>query len=175
MTIALYPGTFDPMHYGHIDIARRAAGIFEHLVIGIYDRPMKNLLFDTSERLEMARVALADLPNITIAAYDGLTVHYARKIGARVMIRGLRVTYDFELEYQMAMTNKKLAPEVETLCLMTGVAHAFLSSSIVKEVAAAGGCIDQMVPPNVRDALHTKLRSLRGDGGGKVTVISLRD
>jgi len=175
MTIALYPGTFDPVHYGHIDIAKRTATIFDQVFVGVYDRPLKNLLFDTSERLRMVQEALSDVPNIVIASYTGLTVDFARKINAKVIVRGLRVAYDFEVEYQMAMTNKKLAPTVETMCLMTGIAHAFLSSSIVKEIAVAGGCVDQMVPPFVREALQAKVGGSRGDGGGKVAMISLRD
>ena len=118
MTTALYPGTFDPVHYGHIDIARRAAGIFEQVIVGVYDRPLKTLLFDTKERLALVRQALADIPNVSTMTYNGLTVEFARKVGAKVIVRGLRVTYDFELEYQMAMTNKKLSPELETVCLM---------------------------------------------------------
>jgi len=175
MTTALYPGTFDPVHLGHIDIARRAAGIFEYLIVAIYDRPLKNLLFNSEERLEMVCVALDDIPNITITTYNGLTVDFAKKVGADVMVRGLRIAYDFELEYQMAMTNKKLSPELETVCLMTGQAHAFLSSSIVKEIAAAGGCVKQMVPPHVHQALLHKVANLAGDDGDKVRIISLRD
>jgi len=175
MTIALYPGTFDPVHYGHIDIAKRAAQIFDELIVAVYDRPLKNLLFDSAERLKLAQVALADVANIKIVAYSGLTVEFAHSVGAGVIVRGLRVTYDFELEYQMALTNKKLAPDVETVCLVTGLAQAFLSSSIVKEVAAAGGCIEQMVPPHVRDALRKKLGALSGDNRDKVNIVSLRD
>jgi len=175
MTIALYPGTFDPIHYGHIDIALRAAGIFEQVIVAVYDRPMKNLLFDSQQRLDMVRTALANTPNITTTTYHGLTVEFARRVGAKVIVRGLRVTYDFELEYQMAMTNKKLAPDLETVCLMTGQAHAFLSSSIVKEVAAAGGCIEQMAPPHVRDALWSVLGGLKDASADKVRMISLLD
>lgn len=175
MTIALYPGTFDPVHYGHMDIARRAAKIFDGLVVAVYDRPMKSLLFDTQERLALAREAFGDIPNIRVTAYSGLTVEFARSVGAGVIVRGLRVTYDFELEYQMAMTNKKLAPDMETVCLVTGLAQAFLSSSIVKEVAAAGGCIEQMVPPHVREALRKKLGALTGEIRDKVNIVSLRD
>ena len=175
MTTALYPGTFDPVHLGHIDIARRAAGIFDHLIVAVYDRPLKDLLFDSQERLEMVRTALADIPNVTTTTYNGLTVDFAQKVGAGVMVRGLRIAYDFELEYQMAMTNKKLSPELETVCLMTGQAHAFLSSSIVKEVAGAGGCVSEMVPSHVREALLQKVANLAGDDGDKVRIISLRD
>jgi pantetheine-phosphate adenylyltransferase len=175
MTTALYPGTFDPIHFGHIDIARRAAGIFDHLIVAVYDRPSKNLLFDADERLAMVTDALSDVPNISTATYSGLTVEYAQRVGADVMVRGLRVAYDFELEYQMAMTNKKLHPELETVCLMTGQDHAFLSSSIVKEIAGAGGCIEKMAPPAVRDALLEKIKRLAGDDKDKVRVVSLRD
>jgi len=175
MTTALYPGTFDPIHLGHIDIARRAAGIFDHLIVAVYDRPLKNLLFDSADRLEMVRQALRDVPNISTATYSGLTVDFAQKVGAGVMVRGLRVAYDFELEYQMAMTNKKLHPELETVCLMTGQDHAFLSSSIVKEIAGAGGCVAKMVTPMVQAALLEKIQRLAGDDKDKVRVVSLRD
>ncbi len=175
MTIALYPGTFDPVHYGHIDIATRAATIFERLVVGVYDRPLKNLLFSTEERMAMACQALAHLPNVTIASYSGLTVAFARQKEASVMVRGLRVTHDFELEYQMALTNKSLAPAAETVLLVTGLQYAFVSSSIVKEVALAGGCIDKMVPDFVQVALEEKFRALGASSSEKVTVVSLRD
>jgi pantetheine-phosphate adenylyltransferase len=175
MTKGLYPGTFDPVHYGHMDIAKRAARIFDELVVAVYDRPMKNLLFDSQERVKLAKEAFADIPNITVATYSGLTVEFGRSVGASVIVRGLRVTYDFELEYQMALTNKKLAPDMETICLVTGLAQAFLSSSIVKEVAAAGGCIEQMAPPHVREALRKKLGALSGDSRDKVNIVSLRD
>jgi pantetheine-phosphate adenylyltransferase len=175
MTVALYPGTFDPIHYGHIDIAKRAARIFERVIVAVYDRPMKTLLFDTAERLALVQAALGDIPNVQVVTYSGLTVEFARKVGAGVIVRGLRVTYDFELEYQMAMTNKKLAGDIETVCLMTGLAQAFLSSSIVKEVAAAGGCIEQMVPPHVREALRRKLGTAGGEGRDRVSLVSLRD
>ena len=175
MTIAVYPGTFDPVHFGHLDIARRAATIFDQVIVAVYDRPLKNLLFSTEERLTMMKEALEDLLNIEVDTYGGLTVEYLRERGAQVIVRGLRVTYDFELEYQMALTNKKLASEIETVCLMTSLEHAFLSSSIVKEVAIAGGCVDAMVPPNVAEALVAKLQTLGADGQSKVPLISLRD
>lgn len=175
MSVAVYPGTFDPVHYGHIDIAKRAAKIFDRLIIAVYARPLKNLLFTSEERLAMMTQALGNVPNIELDTYEGLTVEYLRRRGAQVIVRGLRVTYDFELEYQMALTNKKLAPEIETVCLVTSLEHAFLSSSIVKEVAIAGGCIDQMVPPHVAKALVERLRILGADGSGKIPLVSLRD
>ena len=175
MTIALYPGTFDPVHYGHIDIATRAAAMFERLVVSVYDRSLKNLLFSTEERVALTRQALEHLPNVVVASYTGLTVAFARQQGASVMVRGLRVTYDFELEYQMALTNKSLASEVETVLLVTSLHYAFVSSSIVKEVALAGGCTDKMVPDFVRAALKDKFWALGEISNDKVKVVSLLD
>jgi pantetheine-phosphate adenylyltransferase len=175
MITAVYPGTFDPVHYGHIDIARRAATVFDRVIIAVYNRPLKNLLFTWQERLDMMREALKDVPNIELDTYGGVTVEYLRRRGAQVIVRGLRVTYDFELEYQMALTNKKLAAEIETVCLVTSLDFAFLSSSIVKEVAIAGGCVDQMVPPHVAAALADRLAKLGAEGNSKVALVSLRD
>ena len=175
MTTAVYPGTFDPVHYGHIDIATRAATIFDHLIVAVYARPLKNLLFNSEEHIALMREAVADLPNVTVEGYDGLTVDYVRQKGAQVMVRGLRVTFDFELEYQMALTNKKLAPDVETICLFTRLEHAFLSSSIVKEVALVGGCVDAMVAPHVQTALQVKLSRLGKASNDRVNIVSLRD
>jgi len=175
VTIAIYPGTFDPVHYGHIDIATRAAKLFDHLIVAVYARPLKSLLFTTEERLAMVREALKDIPNVSVESYSGLTVGYARRKGARVIVRGLRVTYDFELEFQMALTNRKLAPEIDTVCLMTSLEHTFVSSSIVKEVAMVGGCVDEMVPSHVVAALKRKFEQLGKEGREKVRIISLRD
>ncbi len=175
MTTAIYPGTFDPITNGHVDVATRAAALFEHLVVAVYDRPIKNLLFSTAERVDMAREALAELNNVEVTSYSGLTVNFARSTGARVVVRGLRALSDFELEFQMALTNRKLAPEIETICLMTRQEHAFLSSSIAKEVAMVGGCVDQMVPPHVTSALKEKFHRLGSAAGSKVRIVSLRE
>lgn len=171
---ALYPGTFDPIHLGHIDIATRAANIFEELVVAVYDRPAKDLMFTIEERVALAREALDDLPNVHVTPYGGLTVECARQVGAQVIVRGLRVISDFELEYQMALTNHQLAPEIELICLMTRQRHAFLSSSIVKEVALLEGDVSGMVPPHVSKALEEKHRE-REENHEPVPVISLRD
>lgn len=173
MTTALYPGTFDPVHFGHIDIATRAASIFDELVVAVYDRPAKDLMFTVEERVELAREAL-DLSNARVASYGGLTVEFAREAGAQVIVRGLRVISDFELEYQMALTNRQLAPEIEFVCLMTRQQHAFLSSSIVKEVALLEGQVSGMVPPHVEEALEVKRRE-RERNQEPVPMVSLRD
>ena len=159
MTIAVYPGTFDPVHYGHIDIVVRALEIFDKLIVGIYDHPNKRVLFSTEERVAMMREALQDLPRVEVASYGGLTVDFLAKQDARVIVRGLRVISDFELEYQMALTTRRLAPKVDMVCLMTSLEYAFISSTVVKEIAAAGGAVDQFVPAHVQAALKARLAS----------------
>jgi pantetheine-phosphate adenylyltransferase len=172
--VAVYPGAFDPIHFGHIDIATRAADIFDELIVAVYDKPAKDLLFSVNERVELARQALADLPNVRTTSYSSLTVDFAREVGAQAIVRGLRATYDFELEYQMALTNRKLAPEVEFICLMTHQDYAFLSSSVLKEVALLGGDVSGMAPPHVASALEAKRRE-REKNHEPAPVISLRD
>ncbi len=172
--IALYPGTFDPIHLGHVDIATRAAIIFDELVVAVYDRPAKHLMFTVEERVELARQALSGFPNVRVTSYGGLTVEFARQVGAQAIVRGLRVISDFELEYQMALTNRQLAPEVESVCLMTRQAHAFLSSSIVKEIALLGGDVSGMATPRVAAALEAKWRE-REKTQEPVPLVSLRD
>jgi pantetheine-phosphate adenylyltransferase len=172
--IAIYPGAFDPIHFGHIDIATRAANIFDELIVAVYDQPAKNLLFTAEERSELARQALADLSNVRVASYSVLTVDFARQVGAQAIVRGLRATNDFELEYQMALTNRRLAPEVEFICLMTRQDYAFLSSSVLKEVALLGGDVSGMAPPHVASALEIK-RCEREKNHEPAPVVSLRD
>ncbi|MFP3895889.1 MAG: pantetheine-phosphate adenylyltransferase [Anaerolineales bacterium] len=159
MTIAVYPGTFDPVHYGHIDIAKRAALLFEKLVIGIYKRPNnKDVLFSASERLHMMREAVEGVASVEVTSYSGLTVNFVRRQGAAVVVRGLRVYSDFEYEYQMALMTRKLAPEVDMVCLMTDLEYAYLSSSLIKDVAASGGSVCQFVPSGVEKALQARLQ-----------------
>ncbi|MHB1295657.1 MAG: pantetheine-phosphate adenylyltransferase [Anaerolineae bacterium] len=159
MTVAVYPGSFDPVHYGHIDIARRAAPLFERLIIGVFDRPQKNVLFSAEERRDMWRDALADIPNTEVRIYNTLTVNFVRQMNASIVVRGLRVISDFEVEIQMAFTTRKLAPEIDVVCLMTSLEYAFISSSIVKDVARSGGPVSAFVPPQVECALRARLAS----------------
>jgi len=170
MIRAVYPASFDPIHYGHLDIIRRSAAIFDEVIVGVYARPLKNLLFDVGERLALVREAVADIPGVSVTSYSGLTVDFARAVGARVIVRGLRVVSDFELEWRMALANKQLAPDLEMMCLMTSREYAFLSSTTVREVALLGGDVSGMVPPHIARALAQKA----GDGH-KITSSALVD
>ena len=175
MTIAVYPGSFDPIHFGHIDVAKRAARVFDKLYWAAYDRPLKNLLFTAEERLVFMRQAAQDIPNIEVVSYSGLTVELAKRLSAKVLVRGIRVTYDFEAEYQIALTNRQLDPEIDTVCLMTSLKYAFVSSSILKEVAFAGGRVSEMVPAFIESALKNRLAQVSDDKGDKVKLISLQE
>ena len=175
MPTAIYPGTFDPVHNGHIDIATRAAALFEHLTVAIYARPMKNLLFSTEERKAMIEDALSHVTNLSVETYNVLTVDFARQVHAQAIVRGLRVISDFELEFQMALTNKKLASEIEFVCLMTSQEYAFISASTVKEIAMLGGCLNGMVPPAVAAALQSRFGDPQSKGTDSVKLVSLRD
>lgn len=157
MLVALFPATFDPITNGHVDIAERAAALFDEVIMAVYDHehPIKDPLFSTEERVRMVSDAVAHLDNVRIDTYSGLTVKYARTQGAQVLIRGLRVVSDFENEFKMAHMNRQLAPDVETISLMASPEHAFLSSSLVKEVALLGGDVTNLVPPTVANALRT--------------------
>jgi len=158
LTIALYPGSFDPVTMGHVDIAERAAALFEQLIVAVCDEPPKPLLFTAEERVALMKKALAHIPNVRVVRYNGLTVDFARKMKANVIVRGLRMTSDFEREFEMALMNKKLAPEVELACFMTKLEYEFISSSLLKEAAKLGGCIDDLVPKHVAEALRKKFR-----------------
>lgn len=157
MTTVLYPGSFDPITNGHLDIVRRTASLFDNVVVGIYDLPQKDLLFNVKERVELAQESVKNLKNVKVTAYSGITVEFARKIGARALVRGLRASSDFEREFEMALMNKKLASDVELICFMADLRYQFLSSSLLKEVIMLGGNLDDMVPPHVCKALKEKL------------------
>ena len=159
MTVAIYPGSFDPITNGHLDIATRAAKLFDKLVIGIYDTPNKPILFNTEERVELAKKSVINLPNIEVEAFSGLVVDFARKVGAQTMVRGLRMSADFDREFDMAMMNKKLNPDLELVCLMANLQYQFLSSSLLKEAASLGGNINNLVPEPVAIALRKKVQN----------------
>jgi pantetheine-phosphate adenylyltransferase len=154
MAVAIYPASFDPITYGHMDVAKRAAAIFDTLILAVYDRPLKNLLFTTDERVRLVTEAVEHLPNVRVDTYSELTVDYAQRIGAKVIVRGLRAVTDFEHEFQMAHINHRLYPEIDVVCLMASQEYSFLSSSAVKEIAALGGNIEFMVAPHVERALR---------------------
>jgi pantetheine-phosphate adenylyltransferase len=156
MRKVVFPGSFDPIHLGHVDIARRAASLFDEVVMAVYDKPLKSLLFSPRERMAMVKEATKELSNITVLGYNGLTVQFANEVGASAIIRGLRVFSDFEYEFIMAMANKRLEPKMETIVFVTDELNTFLSSSMVKEIASLGGDVSTMVPSNVLKALGKK-------------------
>ena len=157
MTTAIYPGSFDPITNGHLDIVKRASSIFEKVIIGVYDIPQKSLLFSVEERVDMARQAVTEYNNVEVVSYSGITVEFARKAKAQVLVRGLRASSDFEREFEMALMNKKLASDIELVCFMANLRYQFLSSSLLKEIIQLGGNLDDMMPSNVSAALKKKL------------------
>lgn len=174
MVRALFPGTFDPIHYGHVDIAKRAARLFDELFIAVYDRPLKSLLFSPEERLSLVKQTFQNESNIHVIGYSGLMVDVCHEIGAQVIVRGLRVFSDFEYEFRMALANNRLAPDVEVVALITHEEHTFLSSTTVREIASLSGDVQSMVPPHVAQALEKRFFEL-GDGQQVVPATSLRD
>jgi pantetheine-phosphate adenylyltransferase len=152
----MYPGSFDPIHNGHLDLIVRAARLFDQVIVAVYDTPDKRLLFSTDERVELIRESVTSLPNVEVSRYSTLTVDYAVARHASAVIRGLRATSDFDFEFQVALMNRHLKPDLEALFLMTSLEHAHLSSTLVKEVARLGGAIDGLVPPPVAAALARK-------------------
>lgn len=156
MTIAIYPGSFDPVTNGHLDIAHRAAALFDKLIISVYDVPQKNLMFSIEERVDLMRKAVAHLPSVQVETYSGLTVNFARRMNAQVIVRGLRMSSDFEREFEMALMNKKLDQDIELVCLMTSLEYQFISSSLIKEACQLGGDITNLVPEHVASALVKK-------------------
>ncbi|MDI6852345.1 MAG: pantetheine-phosphate adenylyltransferase [Deltaproteobacteria bacterium] len=153
---AIYPGTFDPITNGHLDLIQRGLRIFDHIIVAVAENPGKKPLFTVAERLEMIREALKDTPNVTADSFGGLLVDYVKSQNARVVMRGLRAVTDFEYEFQMAMMNRRMEPEIETVFLMTGLRWVFLSSRIIKEAAVHGGSIEGMVPELVHHKLKEK-------------------
>jgi pantetheine-phosphate adenylyltransferase len=153
---AIYPGTFDPITNGHIDIVRRATAIFDQVIVAVTTNPAKSPLFTVEERLEMARQALADIDNAVVDRFEGLLVDYARRVGAVAVIRGLRAVSDFEMEFQMALVNRKLYPDLVTVFLMPNEKYTYLNSTVVKEVARFGGNVSCFVPEVVERKLKER-------------------
>jgi len=153
---ALYPGRFDPVTNGHVDIAQRAAGLFKKVVVAIYDLPPEKSLFSTAERVAMFRDATNHIPTIEVKSFDGLVVDFARKEDARALVRGIRAVTDFEAELDMALMNKKMAPEIESVYLMASLEHLYVSGHRIREVASLGYDVGELVPPFVIAALDKK-------------------
>ncbi len=174
MVRALFPGTFDPIHFGHIDIARRATQLFDEVIIAVYDRPLKSLFFSPETRIELVRQSFNQVPKIIVTGYSSLTVDYCHAVDAQVIVRGLRVFSDFELEFRMALANHRLAPNIESVALITAEEHTFLSSTTVREIASLGGDVSSMVPAHVENALKSRFQEL-GDGYQLAQTPSLRD
>ncbi len=155
--IAIYPGSFDPISLGHLDIVKRGAAIFDRLILGIASSPPKNPMFTAEERAEMARLCTEEWPNVEVRIFDGLLVDYMRKEGIGIILRGIRTVTDFEYEFQMAVANKRLAPEIETFFMMTEEIYSYLSSTIIKEIARLGGDVSTMVPDIIKTRIMNKL------------------
>lgn len=158
--IAVYPGSFDPLTNGHLDIARRTARLFDTLIVSVYAFPAKNLLFTAEERLELWRevIAYEGLSNVRVDTFTGLAVEHVRSVGGQAIVKGLRSLNDFDAEFQQGLMNHKLAPEIETVCLFTNLEQLFISSSLLKEVTRLGGNVQDMLPPVVVQALQKKFR-----------------
>ena len=174
MVRAVFPGTFDPIHFGHIDLALRASRLFDEVIIAVYDKPLKSLVFTPEERIDLVSKSFDNHPKIKIMGYSGLTVEFCHTIGAQVIVRGLRVFSDFEYEFRMALANHRLAPDIEVMALITAEEHTFLSSSTVREIASLGGDTSSMVPPHVDRALKARFMEL-GETHPLIPAISLRD
>ena len=156
MIRAVFPATFDPIHNGHIDIAHRAVKLFDEVVVAVYERPLKTLLFSPEERRSLVEETFKNDKKIRVMGYTGLTVDFCKEIDSQVIVRGLRVFSDFEYEFRLALANAELAPQIETISLITTKEHTFLSSSTVREIASLGGDVSGMVPPHVNTAIKKK-------------------
>ena len=157
MAKAFYPGSFEPAHNGHIDVAKRASRLFDQVVVGVYQAPPKVLMFDTEERVELFQESLKGIDNVEVVEFTGLAPTVAREVGAEVILRGLRAGFDFEQEFEMALMWRNLAPDIDVVCMMTALEHQFIYSSRIKEVARLGANIDNLVPPHIASALKERL------------------
>ncbi|MBV9670070.1 MAG: pantetheine-phosphate adenylyltransferase [Acidobacteriales bacterium] len=158
---AIYPGSFDPLTYGHLDLIARGSQIFDELVVSVLRNADKHPLFTVAERIEMLQITCKKLPNVSFDTFDGLLVEHARSVGAKAVLRGIRAISDYEYEFQMAMMNRKLQPELETVFMMPAEQYSYVSSRLVKEVFRLGGKISDLVPPVVEERLRQKLASAK--------------
>ena len=156
MVTAIYPGTFDPVTLGHVDISARASLLFDRVIVAVYSTPSKNLLFTTVERVNLVKDSVTHLKNVEVVEFEGLVVRFAQEVGAAVIVRGLRSGSDFEYEFEMAFMNRRLAPNVDMVSFMTSQEYMFISSSLLKEVALLNGDVPDMVPPQVAEAVYAK-------------------
>lgn len=159
---AVYPGTFDPMTLGHEDLVRRAAGLFDHVVLAVADSKTKRPLFTLAERIDMARDALKDVKNVTVEGFSGLLMQFVREHDARVVLRGVRAVSDFDYEFQLAGMNRKMHPEVETVFMTPGEEYMFLSATLVREISVMGGDVSKFVSPAIAGRLKAKIKDLGG-------------
>lgn len=159
---AVYPGTFDPMTLGHEDLVRRAARLFDHVVLAVADSRTKRPLFTLAERIDMARAALADVKNVSVEGFSGLLMEFVKVHNARVVLRGVRAVSDFDYEFQLAGMNRKMYPDVETVFLTPGEEHMFLSATLVREISVMGGDVSKFVSPLIAQSLKTKIKDLGG-------------
>ncbi len=156
--IAIYPGTFDPVTYGHIDLIKRATKLFDRVIVAVADNPQKGVLFSPEERVEMLKIATKRIPRISIECFEGLLVNYVKKKKARVMLRGLRMISDFEYEFQMALTNRRLRPEIETIYMMPKESYCYISSKLIKEAAQLNANLKDFIPGFIERKLKARLR-----------------
>lgn len=160
MKTAVYPGSFDPVTNGHLDIIRRSAKVFDEVIVGVLVNPHKKGLFDIEERVELIQKVVKDIPNVKVESFSGLLIHFMKNKGAKVIIKGLRAVSDFEYEFQMSLMNSKLDPNIETVFMMASAKNSFLSSSSVKQVAMFGGCIKDLVPDEIIPDIIKKVSRL---------------
>ena len=163
MVKAIFPGTFDPITNGHFDIILRGSKIFDEITIGVYRDSNKNLMFDTDERTKLIEDVIKDLSNVKILQFTGLTVNFAKKVGASVIIRGLRIGNDFEYEREMALMNRQINPDIELVCLISSINNQFISSSRIKEICLLKGDVSTLVSKNVLEAINKKLKDIKNN------------